>query len=58
LVGEAYWRRAVDMDFLVDEGVIDLEDRDLFWFAETAEEIWNGLLQWHDASEEPLHVST
>ena len=58
LVGEAYWRRAVDMDFLVDEGVIDLEDRDLFWFAETAEEIWNGLLQWHDASGEPLHVST
>ena len=36
LVGEAYWRRAVDMDFLVDEGVIDPEDRDLFWFAETA----------------------
>ena len=58
LVGEAYWRRAIDMDFLVDEGVIDLEDRDLFWFAETAEEIWNGLLQWHDASGEPLHVST
>ena len=23
LVGEAYWRRAVDIDFLVDEGVID-----------------------------------
>ena len=36
LVGEAYWRRAVDFDFLVDEGVIDQEDRDLFWFAETA----------------------
>ena len=58
LVGEAYWRRAVDMDFLVDEGVIDPEDRDLFWFAETAQEIWNGLLQWHDASGEPLHVAT
>jgi hypothetical protein len=42
-VGETYWRRAVDLDFLVDEGVIDPEDRDLFWFAETAEEImgWN-----------------
>jgi len=25
LVGESYWRRAVDLDFLVDEGVIDLE---------------------------------
>jgi uncharacterized protein (TIGR00730 family) len=54
LVGETYWRRAVDIDFLVDEGVIDPEDRELFWFAETAQEIWNGILQWHDASGEPL----
>jgi uncharacterized protein (TIGR00730 family) len=54
LVGETYWRRAVDIDFLVDEGVIDPEDRDLFWFAETAQEIWNGILQWHDASRELL----
>jgi len=54
LVGEAYWRRAVDVDFLVDEGVIDSEDRELFWFAETAQEIWNGILHWHDASGEPL----
>ena len=27
LVGESFWRRAVDFDFLVDEGVIDAEDR-------------------------------
>jgi uncharacterized protein (TIGR00730 family) len=57
LVGEAYWRRAFDIDFLVDEGVIDSEDRELFWFAETAEEIWNGILRWHDASGEPLHAA-
>ena len=44
LVGEEYWRGAVDFDYLVDEGVIDREDRDLFWFAETAEEIWDGIL--------------
>ena len=55
LVGGGYWRRAVDIDFLVDEGVIDSEDRELFWFAETAREIWDGILQWHDASGEPLH---
>jgi predicted Rossmann-fold nucleotide-binding protein len=30
LVGEQFWRRAVNMDFLVQEGVIDAEDRDLF----------------------------
>lgn len=46
LVGEEYWRRAVDFDFLVDEGVIDREDRDLFWYAETAESIWEGLQCW------------
>ena len=48
LVGEDYWRRAFDVDFLVDEGVIDAEDRELFWFAETAAEIWDGILHWHD----------
>ena len=50
LVGESYWRRAVDFDFLVDEGVIDPEDRDLFWFAETAQEIWDGIQRWHEAN--------
>jgi uncharacterized protein (TIGR00730 family) len=58
LVGETYWRRAVDVDFLVDEGVIAPEDRDLFWFAETAEDIWDGILRWHEASGEPLPVAS
>ncbi len=47
LVGESFWRKAIDFDFLADEGVIDPEDRELFWFAETAEEIWNGILGWY-----------
>jgi uncharacterized protein (TIGR00730 family) len=54
LVGEAFWRRAVDFAFLVDEGVIAPEDRALFWFAETAEDIWRGILHWHEAAGEPL----
>jgi uncharacterized protein (TIGR00730 family) len=54
LVGEAYWRRVVDFGFLVDEGVIDAEDRDLFWFAETADEIWSSILDWYDACDTPL----
>jgi uncharacterized protein (TIGR00730 family) len=58
LVGESYWRRAIDIEFLVDEGVIDPEDRDLFWFAETAQDIWDGILRWHDESGEPLHPAT
>ena len=55
LVGEDYWRRAFDVDFLVDEGVIEAEDRDLFWYAESAREIWQGILQWHEANGTPLY---
>jgi uncharacterized protein (TIGR00730 family) len=54
LVGEEYWRRAIDVGFLADEGVIDAEDRELFWFAETANEIWNSILHWYDESGAPL----
>ena len=54
LVGEEYWRRAVDVEFLADEGAIDAEDRELFWFAETADEIWSSILDWYDACDAPL----
>ncbi len=54
LVGERYWRRVIDFDFLVDEGTIDPEDRELFWFAESAQEIWDGIVAWHDAAGQPL----
>lgn len=55
LLGREYWRRAFDVDFLVDEGVIDAEDRELFWYAETAEDAWNGILQWHENNGTPLY---
>lgn len=54
LVGEDWWRRAFNVDFLVEEGVIDAEDRELFWYAESAQDIWNGLLRWHEANDTPL----
>jgi hypothetical protein len=54
LVGEEYWRRVFDPDFLVEEGTIDPEDRDLFWFAETAEEIWADILHWYTLAGRPL----
>jgi uncharacterized protein (TIGR00730 family) len=59
LVGEAYWRRIFNPDALVEEGVIDPEDRDLFWFAETAEEAWQDILGWYEAIGQPLlHADT
>ena len=46
-----------DLDFLADEGVIDPEDRELFWYAETAEEIWEGIREWHRLNRTPLPLS-
>ncbi len=40
LVGESFWRRAFDAEFLRDEGVIADKDVEIFRYAETAEEIW------------------
>jgi uncharacterized protein (TIGR00730 family) len=56
LVGEEYWRRAVDFDFLVEEGVIEREDRELFWFAESAEDVWQSILAWHEQRGSPLQM--
>ena len=43
LVGERYWRRAVDMDFLAASGMILRRDLRLFRYADTAEEIWRAV---------------
>ena len=54
LIGRAFWERAVDFDFLRDEGVIDDEDREIFWFAETAGEAWAGIQDWYRKCGESL----
>jgi len=41
LVGEAWWRHAVDMDYLVAEGMIRKVDLRLFSYAESARQIWS-----------------
>ncbi|MDN7930071.1 LOG family protein [Burkholderia metallica] len=47
LVGEAYWRRAVDLAFLADEGMIDRCDLDLFTYCESAPDIWRAIGGWY-----------
>ena len=58
LVGENYWRPAFDVEFLVYEGVMDAEDRELFWCAEAAKKVWDGILHWHDACGAPLELKS
>jgi predicted Rossmann-fold nucleotide-binding protein len=56
LAGESYWRRVINFEALAEEGVIDAEDLELFWFAESAEDIWDGILAWHQANGTSLFV--
>lgn len=40
LVGRAFWDRLINWEMLVEEGLIGPKDRDLFHYAETAQEAW------------------
>ena len=40
LFGSEYWKKLVDFDFLVEEGVISPQDLQLFKYADTAEAAW------------------
>ena len=55
LVGAGYWRRLVDIPFLIAEGIIDPEDAGLFWFAEDAAAIWDSIRAWYrEAGVDPF----
>jgi hypothetical protein len=54
LIGESYWRQVFNPGFLFQEGVIDAEDLELFWFAETASDAWRSILRWYERKGEPL----
>lgn len=53
LVGTAYWRRAIDLDFLVEEGTIAEEDRRLIQYADSAQEIWQRIKDWYAVRGNP-----
>jgi uncharacterized protein (TIGR00730 family) len=43
LIGRDFWERLIDFDVLVEHGVISPEDKNLFHYAETAEEAWGAI---------------
>jgi uncharacterized protein (TIGR00730 family) len=47
LFGKDYWTQLINFDFLVAEGTIDAGDLDYFRFADTAEEAWRLIKDYH-----------
>ena len=56
LIGENYWSKAIDFEFLKDEGVIAPGDLDIFIFADNADEAWEAILSWHQEKGAPLFM--
>lgn len=54
LAGEAYWRKAFDMDFLVAQGVVSPADRRIFSYADAAQDIWSAIRRWYRKAGEPV----
>lgn len=48
LFGSEYWRRLIDFEFLVDEGVISPEDIDLFRYVDTPEDAWTEIKRFYE----------
>ena len=49
LFGRDYWSKVINFQFLADSGVIADEHLKLFTYAETAEEAWQKILDFHEA---------
>ena len=47
LFGREYWERAIDFQFLADEGTIADAHLELFSYADTPQEAWNKILAFH-----------
>ena len=44
LVDQSYWTRVINFDTLVEEGMVDRADLDLFFFADDAQSAWQELV--------------
>ena len=54
LVSKYYWNRAVNFDFLREEGVIGHDDLAMFCIVDNADEAWSYILEWYEKREAPL----
>jgi uncharacterized protein (TIGR00730 family) len=48
LFGKPFWEKAINFDFLAEQGVISPSDRELITFVDTAEEAWDVIKTFYD----------
>lgn len=54
LVSKYFWNRAINFEFLREEGVISHNDLDIFTIVDNADEAWKYILSWYELQDIPL----
>ena len=53
LHGSSFWKRLINFDLLVEEGVISPDDLELFSFVDTPEDAWEAIQSFYRLDEDP-----
>ena len=54
LVGKSYWSKAINFDFLSEEGLIAQKDREIYTIVDNADDAWGHILNWYASKGESL----
>jgi len=54
LIGQEYWERVINFDFLQEEDVIESDDLSMVSYVDSAKDAWDAILKWHEEHKSPL----
>jgi len=54
MVGKQWWSNFLNIEFLLEEGMISKKDLDIFVMVDSAKEAWEHILNWHSDNAKPL----
>ena len=54
LVGKQWWNNLLNIEFLLDEGMISKEDLEIFKMVDNAKEAWEYIINWYKQKGKPL----
>lgn len=55
LVGREYWKRLIDFELLIEEGMIAKEDLETFQIVDSAKEAFDYIVKWHKSRKTDLY---
>ncbi len=54
IVGKQWWNNLLNIEFLIEEGMISPEDLNIFKVVNSAHEAWDYIINWHKEKGKPL----